>query len=158
MEKHRSRDIGLSPLYFASFFPFVKQFQNGKKVQVLFRKLVFIWQSLLSVLPPKPQRQVLPLASVQQMHGRETYSQRLSNASAPDKCNRQPLGIGYPCAVWRWWWLEWCENCTFWMPKLLDLERVLEKHLSFHPYLKRTSFPLSPVQNKRTCLTSITLA
>lgn len=95
VEKHRSRDIGLSPLYFASFFPFVKQFQNGNIVQGFYCKLiVFIWQSLLSVLPPKPQRQVLPLAGVQQMHGRETYSQRLSNASAPDKCNHQPLGMG----------------------------------------------------------------
>lgn len=95
VEKHRSRDIGLSPLYFASFFPFVKQFQNRKIVQGFYCKLiVFIWQSLLSVLPPKPQRQVLPLAGVQQMHGRETYSQRLSNASAPGKCNCQPLGMG----------------------------------------------------------------
>lgn len=34
VEKHRSRDLGLSPLYCASFFSFVKQLQNGKKVQV----------------------------------------------------------------------------------------------------------------------------
>lgn len=71
-------------------------------VQGFYCKLIiFIWQSLLSILPPKPQRQVLPLARVQQMHCLETYSQRLSNAFAPDKCNHQALGMGTHVRVWR---------------------------------------------------------
>lgn len=54
VEKHRSRALGLSPLYFASIFPFVKQLQNGKRVQI-FLLLAYHLHTAVTAFSPASQ-------------------------------------------------------------------------------------------------------